>query len=247
MHTEYHRWFSPALGHDMELKVYGHYGQPVLIFPAQDGRFFDFENFKMTAACASLIETGRVKFITVDSVDWQTWTNHGSHPGDRARRHLDYERYILGEVVPFVNENTGLETMWVSGCSMGALHSANFFFRRPDVFDGLIALSGLYDMRLFIGDYGDENVYFNSPLLYLPNLGDPWHLERYRRSKIVIAVGQGRWEEDAIHDTRALERILRAKNIPAWVDYWGDDVDHDWVWWRKMLPHFLGTLTASSG
>lgn len=242
MHTEHHRWFSPALGHDMELNVYGHYGQPIVVFPAQDGRYYDFENFKMIDSCADLIDAGRIKIIAVDSVDWQSWTNEGVHPADRAMRHMDYERYITTEVAPFVQKNTGLETMWVSGCSMGALHSANFFFRRPDLFDGLIALSGLYDLRLFIGDYRDENVYYNSPLEYLPNLSDPWHLERYRRSKIVVAVGLGRWEEDAIRDTRALERILEEKGVPAWVDYWGHDVDHDWVSWRKMLPHFLGKL-----
>ncbi len=242
MHTEYHRWFSPALGHDMELKVYGHYGQPVVVFPAQDGRFYDFENFKMLEACNELIEEGRVKFITVDSVDWQSWTNRTAHPNDRARRHADYERHILNEVVPFVQQNTNSLTIWVAGCSMGALHSANFFFRRPDIFDGVIALSGLYDLTHFVGGHNDEQIYFNAPLSYLPNLNDPWHLERYRRSKIVFAVGQGRWEEDAIRDTRALERILQAKGVPAWFDYWGGDVDHDWVWWRKMMPFFLGTI-----
>ena len=242
MHKEHHRWFSPALGHDMELNIYGHYGQSIVVFPAQDGRYYDFENFKMIESCADLLERGRIKIIAVDSVDWQSWTNEGAHPSQRAARHMDYERYITTEVAPFVQKHTGLETMWVSGCSMGALHSANFFFRRPDLFDGLIALSGLYDLRLFIGDYRDENVYYNSPLEYLPNLSDPWHLERYRRSKIVVAVGLGRWEEDAIRDTRALERILVDKGVPAWVDYWGHDVDHDWVSWRKMLPYFLEKL-----
>jgi esterase/lipase superfamily enzyme len=239
MHVEYHRWFSQALGHDMELKVYGHYGQPVVVFPAQDGRFHDFEGFGMVGACAELIDAGRVKFVTVDGVDWQSWTNQAAHPADRARRHTDYERHIINEVVPFVQHHTRQATMWVSGCSMGALHSANFFFRRPDIFDGVIALSGLYDLTHFVGQYSDEGIYFNAPLHYLPNLNDPWHLERYRRAQIVFAVGQGRWEEDSIRDTRALEGILRAKNIPAWFDYWGFDVDHDWVWWRKMLPHFL--------
>ena len=43
MYTEYHKWHSPALGHEMELKLYGHYGQPVLVFPAQNGRWYDWE------------------------------------------------------------------------------------------------------------------------------------------------------------------------------------------------------------
>jgi esterase/lipase superfamily enzyme len=242
MHIEHQRFYSSALGHDMDFKVYGHYGQPILIFPAQDGRFYDFENFGMVGACAGLLEAGRVKLICVDSLDEQTWTNTSAHPAERARRHGDFERYILGEVVPWVRGNTGLETLWVSGCSMGALHSANFFFKRPDVFDGVIALSGLYSVNAFVGAYGDDNTYFNSPLQYLPGLNDAWHLDHYRRAKIVFAVGQGAWEEEAIADTRAMQSVLEAKGVPAWFDYWGHDVAHDWVWWRQMMPYFLERL-----
>jgi esterase/lipase superfamily enzyme len=30
--------------------------------------------------------------------------------------------------------------------------------------------------------------------------------------------------------------------VPAWFDYWGYDVNHDWPWWRRQLPYFLGKL-----
>ena len=50
MNIEYHRWWSPHLQQDMELKVYGYYGKPVVVFPAQGGRFFDYENFGMIGA-----------------------------------------------------------------------------------------------------------------------------------------------------------------------------------------------------
>ena len=84
MHIEQHRWYSPALEHDMELKVYGHYGQPILVFPAQNGRYFDWEGHGgMVEACANLIESGRIKFICVDGIDWQSWTNKGVHPSER--------------------------------------------------------------------------------------------------------------------------------------------------------------------
>ena len=122
---------------------------------------------------------------------------------------------------------------------MGALHATNFFLKRPDVFDGLIALSGLYSMQSFIGDYGDDNTFYNSPLQYLPNLSDPWHLEQYRRAKIIFAVGQGNWEVEAIADTQAMQQLLASKGVPAWFDYWGYDVPHDWASWRKMMPYFL--------
>ncbi len=239
MHIEHHQWFSSHLGHDMHFKVYGHYGQPILVFPAQDGRFHDFEGFKMIEACKEFINGGRVKFICIDSVDWQTWTNKGAPPAERARRHGDYEKYVINEVVPWVQKHTGLSTLWTTGCSMGALHATNFFLKRPDVFDGLIALSGLYSMQSFIGEYGDDNTFYNSPLQYLPNLSDPWHLEHYRRAKIVFAVGQGNWEVEAIADTQAMQQLLSSKNVPAWFDYWGYDVPHDWTSWRKMMPYFL--------
>jgi esterase/lipase superfamily enzyme len=150
----------------------------------------------------------------------------------------------MEEAVPFVRKASGRETAWVTGCSMGAFHAANFFFRHPDAFDGVIAISGLYQPRGFVGNFCDENVYFNTPLYYLPDLSDPWYLERYRRSKIVFAVGQGAWEDECLRDTRALQAILEAKGIPAWFDYWGHDVNHDWPWWRRMLPYFLERMGA---
>jgi esterase/lipase superfamily enzyme len=244
MHVERHRWFSPALGQEMEFEAYGHAGRPVLAFPSQDGRFGDFAGFGMVEACRELLEAGRVRLVAVDGVDWQSWTNAAVPPAERARRHLDYDRYVMDELVPFVRRLAGRGTLWTTGCSMGAFHAANFFFRRPDVFDGVVGLSGLYSARSFVADHWDDAVYFNSPLQYLPGLQDPTYLDRYRRSTICFAVGQGAWEEDCLADTRALEEILRAKGIPAWFDYWGSDVAHDWPWWRKMLPYFLDRLGA---
>jgi esterase/lipase superfamily enzyme len=242
VHIEHHRWWSPALGHDMEIKVYGHWGQPVLVFPSQNGRFSDFEGFGMVDACAGLVEAGRVKLFAADGVDPESWSNAGIPPADRARRHLDYERHVIDEVVPFIQRHASAETLWATGCSMGAFHSANVFFRRPDLFDGVIGLSGLYRASFFTGGVCDEGVYFFSPLDFLPGLADPWQLERYRRSRIVFAVGQGAWEEDCLRDTRELDGVLAAKGIPAWFDYWGADVAHDWPWWRQMLPYFLDKL-----
>jgi esterase/lipase superfamily enzyme len=89
-------------------------------------------------------------------------------------------------------------------------------------------------------------VYFNSPLAYLPNLTDPWHLDRYRQSRIIACVGRGAWEEEMLADALALKGILEQKGIPHWIDVWGDDVNHDWPWWKKMLPYFLDKLKLPS-
>jgi esterase/lipase superfamily enzyme len=244
MQIEYHKWFSHRLGQDMELKVYGYYGKPVLVFPAQGSRFYEFEDMGMVEAVASFVEAGQVKLFTVDSVDAQSWANEWSHPGDRARRHEDYDRYIVEEVVPFMRQHSGntQERFMTTGVSMGGYHSANFFFRHPDIFDTVIAISGLFRLNHFIGDYVDDNVYFNSPLAYLPNLTDPAILDLLRNSRIIICAGQGAWEDEMLHDAQALRGILEAKNIPHWIDIWGSDVNHDWPWWRKMLPYFLEKL-----
>jgi len=244
MNIEYHQWWSPNLGQNMEMKVYGHYGKPVLVFPAQGGRFFEYEDFKMIDAIAGFIDAGKVKVFTVDSIDNQSWANWNAHPADRARRHEDYDRYIVHEVAPFIHEHCAQtpQRYLASGCSMGAYHAANFFFRHPDVFDGVIALSGLFHLQSFIGDYVDEIVYFNSPLQYLPGLNDPWFIDKYRQSNIIVGVGQGAWEDAMLADAYELKRILDNKGIPHWIDVWGYDVNHDWPWWRQMMPYFLANL-----
>ncbi len=244
MNTEYYKWYSPAIGRDMELKVYGDWGQPTLVFPAQGGRFYEFEDFGMVDACRGLIESGKVKIYTVDSLDNETWANFGGDPGQRARRHEDYDRYITQEVAPFIRGHCrhADQKIITAGVSMGGFHAGNFFFRHPDAFCGFISLSGIFRLKLFIGDYVDDCVYFNSPLFYLPKLNDPWFLDRYRQSRIVVCVGQGAWEDEMLSDARTLQDILLAKGIAAQFDYWGYDVNHDWPWWRKQLPYFLGQL-----
>ena len=214
------KWFSPVLGHDMELKVYGYYGKPVLVFPSQQGRFYDFEDRGMVDAIAGFIEAGQVKLFSVDSLDGQSWANWDAHPADRARRHQDYDRYIVEEVVSFMRKHCGdtKQKFMTTGVSMGAYHAVNFFFRHPDIFDTVIALSGLYQLSMFIGDYMDDNVYFNTPLAYLRNLEDHRYLDQYRRSRIIIAVGQGAWEDDMLADTlaRTAGTTSSAKTRRSW-------------------------------
>lgn len=242
MKREHHAWHSPALGREMGLLLYGQGGRPVLAFPSQDGRFWDWEGFGMIDAVGDLVEDGRITLATIDSVDGESWGDRGAHPVDRARRHEAYERYVTDEVLPLVRGVTVHSLVWVTGASMGAYHAANLFFRRPDLIDGLIAMSGVYSTRMFVGGSGSEHAYFHSPLDYLPGLWDEWHLQRYRRSQIVFVTGQGSWEEDAIADTRAIQDLLHEKGVYATFDYWGHDVEHHWRWWGPMLRHHLARM-----
>lgn len=250
MHTAYYKSYSSYLGRDMEFMVYGHAGKPCVVFPAQDGRFFDFKNFGMVDVVSEFIEQGKLQLFCVDSIDAESWSRMGEDYHDRIAQHEKWYNYIVNEAIPYfryLHNETAHEDyhggFLTTGCSMGAYHAANFFFRRPDIFDSVIALSGLYDARFFFPNYNDSLIYNNSPVDYIKNI--PWdhfYLNMYRNSKIVICVGQGRWEKEGIEDTNKLKAVLESRQIPAWIDYWGYDVDHDWPWWKVQLPYFLRNI-----
>jgi esterase/lipase superfamily enzyme len=247
MHIEHHRWTSPRLNREMAINVYGHWGRPFLVFPCSRGRYFDYETMGMVAAISGFIDSGRIKLFTVDSVDAESWYNLEVPPAARNARHEAYDGYVVAEVLPFIRAHcrSPEARVMATGCSMGAYHAVNFFLKHPELFEGTVALSGLY--RLDRPEFGLAAadlpaVYFNSPLAYLPGLNDPWFLDRYRRSTIVVCVGRGDWEREAIEDTRGLEQALREKSVPAWVDFWGPDVHHDWPFWFRQMNYFLGKL-----
>lgn len=248
MEIRYFKHFSRHLGRDMEFKVYGHAGKPVLFLPCEGGRFFDYEDFGMIDRWAQWIEEGRCCIYTADSIDHETYLSAG--PGaQRTRRHEQWYNYILGELVPYIRllscERNGYDQgIMTFGCSLGAMHASNLFFRRPDQFNAVLALSGVYDSKMYFGDYMDDLLYQNTPVEYLRNLSDDHYYKRmYNNRRMLFAVGQGPWEEASLNSLRYLEYILRDRGIHARVKYWGNDVSHDWPWWYKMVelyvPRFL--------
>lgn len=241
MKTRYVKKYSAALGRDMEYKIYGEKGKGVLVFPSQDGRFYDYQDFDMVAVLSNHIEAGRIHLICLDSIDRETWSDSWGDEHYRISLHEKWFHYIVDELIPEIKKPK--ETLIVTGCSMGGYHAANVFFRRPDLFDTLLALSGLYHAGFFFPNYLDPLVYDNSPLDFLPNMpADHPYLKEYRKKDIVLCVGQGAWEDELLESTRRMDALLKAKEIPAWVDYWGHDVSHDWVWWRKQIVYFMDKL-----
>ncbi len=248
MEIKYHTHYSGFLQRQMEFKVYGYGGKPVMFIPCQGGRFFDFENFKMLDHWAPFIEAGRCTVYAVDSIDNEAWAAQHSDYRRRIESHENWIRYITEEMVPAIRHLSGQQNgfdqkIMTFGASTGATHAANLFFRRPDLFDGVFAISGYFESREFFGDYVDDLVYNNVPCHYLPNLpADHFYMDLYRRSKMLFVVGQGAWEGPLLASTRNLDGVLRAKGIPARVEYWGHDVAHDWDWWFKMVEHYVPQL-----
>lgn len=245
MNAAYYKEYSHELNREMEFKVFGHAGKPCLVFPAQNGRFFDYENFGMVNAIKDYIDAGRIQLFCCDSVDAETWSFETGNPRQRIEQHERYVHYILDELVPRIHEISAAgitkeQLIMTTGCSMGAFHALNFFLRRPDLFDKVIALSGIYHADFFFQDYHDELTYVNSPSDYLPNLPeDHRFMELYRRSEVILCCGRGAWEQEMEDSLHTMEEIFHEKKIDLWVDYWGYDVSHDWYWWKKQMDYFL--------
>ena len=225
------------------MSAYGHWGRPVLVFPAEAGDAGEFERRGMVSAVGDLLEAGRVKLYCVDSFDHESWSNRAIALEERARRHGIYEAWILGEVVPFVRADCGgAGELIACGVSLGAFHAANFALKRADIFPLAIGLSGNYDPAAWDGwgERGDA-VYFNNPMDYVAHLeGD--HLDWLRRQvSLLLVCGQGQWEDTtgALESTRRFAALLAGKDIRCELDVWGDDVAHDWPWWRRQLAHHL--------
>ena len=118
MEMRYFKQFSPALGREMECKVYGHSGRPVLFIPCQDGRFFDFENFHMTETWSPWIESGQVMVFSIDTLDAETWSNKDADPYFRIRRHEAWIRYITEEMAPFMRKMAWERSGWSGGITV---------------------------------------------------------------------------------------------------------------------------------
>lgn len=244
MRREHREIWAPSIGASASVVAYGHWGRPVLVFPSEAGRAWDFEDRGMVAAVGDLVEAGRVKLYCVDAFDAATWSNRTIPLEERARRHGSYEAWIVDEVVPWIHHDCGGPTdIITTGCSLGAFHALNFACRRADLFPLALCFSGNYDPSHWHawGERGDA-AYFNNPMDYLANL-DGDHRDWLRsRLSLLLVVGRGAWEvhpTGALPSTEALAAILRAQDLRHELDVWGEDTPHDWSAWQRQLAHHL--------
>ncbi len=241
MKREISNWFSPALQKDMPIAVYGDYGFALLLIPTAAADYLEYERFQMIEALAPYINAGKIKVYSVNSMNNESWMDYGMQGEHKAIRHNQFNEYIFNEVVPFIKNDSSWETpVIVAGASFGALHSMNLFLKRPDLIDGVIAMSGVYDLTEYSRGFFDDQVYLNSPTHYIPNLTDHAILEQIRTSRhIHILSGCGEHEDPEA--ARKFAGILYNKNINYELSIWGTEWKHDWPTWRAMLPLFIET------
>jgi esterase/lipase superfamily enzyme len=232
-------WYSPRLGMDMPIVSYGHAGHPLLLYPTAQADFLENERFFLIKSIEPHILAGRVRVFSIDSINKWAWMNSKVPVLEQARRQALYSGYVEEEVVPHIRRVVGKDVrIATSGASFGAFHAANQVFRRPDLFDCLIAMSGFYDLGPgYLEGHMNDDIYFNNPVSYLSNLhGENLDLLRHH-TQIHIVTGRGAYE--APHKSEQLSGVLWGKGIGNNLDLWGYDVNHDWPWWRKMLPHYI--------
>ena len=242
MNREYHHWYSPRLGRDMEFLLFGHAGAKVLVFPTRDGRFFEFEDLRIVQSIRSKIEAGHLQLVCLDSIDHETFYCFWNRPEDRIQRHIHFENYVLNEVMPFVDAKNPHPCWIAHGCSLGAYHAANIAFRHPQLFKKLVVFSGRFDLtlevehfkNLFDGHYNDD-VYFHTPTHFLPNLSCEKTLQALRKMDIIIVIGK---EDPFLENNHLLNRILNQKGIRHAFYEW-DGRAHQGSAWRRMAPLYL--------
>jgi esterase/lipase superfamily enzyme len=241
MRRRYEKIYSPALGWDVEVLAYGHYGTPLIAFPSGGGRFHDFEDNGMVSAVAHLIEAGKLKLYCPDGIDNESWLNDHADPHWRGLRHNAYQAFIVSDLVPAIrfdcqDDRIGIG---VTGCSLGAYHAANFGLKFPQMFPYALCMSGRYDIEKVTGHSGSQEVYFNNPMAYIGNLhGDSLDYTRYH-AHLVLVCGQGAYEEKCLAETHRFADLLSAKGISHERDIWGHDVEHHWYWWQQQFASHL--------
>lgn len=234
---------SSALGRKVHLWAFGEVGQPLIVFPSNAGVAHEWQKGGMIDALAPLLRDRRLKIYCAESNVSRSFSGEGSLT-ERMAHHRAYERFVTETLVPFIRHDCGLPhvRMLASGCSMGALYSSIFTLKHPELFKGALCLSGRYRAASFgRGDYNDD-LYFNDPLAFVPNLSGN-ELERVRRQvHLTLVVGRGRFEDGCIPETLEMGGALRDKGIPHHLAVWGHDSRHDYPWWQRQVRHYLHQL-----
>ena len=197
---------------------------------------------KNIAALEQKINNGKLQVFCVDSVDLESFYNSFKDPGYRIYRHIQYENYVIDEVLPLANSINPSKNVTSAGCSLGAYHAVNIAMRHPNLFTKVVGMSGRYDLTKSSGYFNDlfngfhnDFVYFNMPNQYLKNLKDSFLIEQLSKMDIILAIGK---EDSFLESNLKLSNILKEKEIPHQLFEWYEEA-HRARYWRKMVDIYF--------
>jgi esterase/lipase superfamily enzyme len=236
------RWYSPRVQQEVNVVRWGTFGVPVLWFATAGGDAEEPERFLMVKVLGPLIEQGKIKFYSCDSVAGRAWTSGEGSARHRSWLQNQFDGFIYNEVVPAIRQDCGGAPTEIitTGASIGAFNALAALCRHPDVFSRAICMSGTYDLTRWLDGDWSEDFFVSSPLHFLPGYPEGPHLDALRKRFVLLPTGEGRWEDPG--ESWRMAEVLGAKGIPNRVDPWGTQWDHDWPVWREMLPKYLGEL-----
>lgn len=238
MQKDVSRWHSSRLEQDVQLVRWGHFGTPVLLFPTAGGDAEEVERFHLIRVLEPLIDAGRVKVYSTDSVAGRAWIS-GEHSAEYCSRLQNlFDEFVFAEIAPAIRSDCGSANIEIiaAGASIGAFNAVATVCRHPDVFKLAIAMSGTFDLSKYLQGRMNLDFYFSSPLHYLAKL-EGEQLDRLRTRLILLPTGEGDYED--IGESWRIARMLGARGVPNRVDSWGAEYHHDWNTWREMLPKYL--------
>lgn len=234
-------WYSQRLEHDVGMARWGHWGVPVLLFPTAGGDAGEIERMGLIGALAPQLEAGRIKVYSCDSVAGSALARGEGSPEHRCWLFKQFGEYVRRELVPAIHADCrGERDIVAAGASIGAFNALGVLCRYPDAFCAAIGMSGTYDLTGLLGYAGNEDYHLSAPSRFLPQLEEGAHLQRLRTRLALLVHGRGRWEEPG--QSWRMAEALGARGVPNRVDEWGDDYDHDWASWHRMLPPLLDEI-----
>lgn len=236
MKEESIRYYSPIIGRDFDMLIFGDGGIPVIAFPTSMGRHYQNRDFKLIESVANFVDSGFIKIYCPDSIDELSWYNTHIHPSERVKNHIIYDQMILEEVVSRAQKETGHSRVVTAGCSFGGYQAVNFAFRHPEVVAHTFSMGGAFDIKMHLDGYYDDNVYFNNPPDYLPDLQN----ENLFNMGVVLGVGE---YDFCLQQNKRLSEILTQKGIAHWLDI-RPGANHDWPIWREMFPAYIAALQS---
>jgi len=232
MQMIYHKHYSHYMGREMEFKVYGHAGTPVLALPCRGGRFYDWEDNGMVAAAAGLIEAGKLQLFCADSADWESFTAEGP-ARSRAQKAEAWLCYLTEELYPQILALNGGKpgSVIAAGTDLGAAHALRLRLRRPELFGGALCLSGDYEGSRYFGAEADDLVVrCGCAELVSAGIAAP-------AANVILCAGRGPWEGDALPSTERMAALLGQS-----AEIWSEEVSHHWYWWARQFELLLPRL-----
>jgi esterase/lipase superfamily enzyme len=236
------RWYSSRTHGPVNLVRWGHFGAPVLLFPTAGGDAEECERMGVIGALSGLLEAGRIKVYSLDSIAGAAWTSGNVSPAHCSWLQNQFDACIYHEVVRAIRldcRDDGVEVI-TAGASIGAFNAVASICRHPDVFRLALGMSGTYDLQPWLRGEWHDDFYYGSPLHYLPGLEEGPQLDALRRRFVLFATGSGAWEDPS--QSWRLSNVLGAKGVPNRVEDWGPAYEHDWPTWRVMLPKYLSEI-----